>query len=60
MEIMDDNYRTVESIPSVECLFDGKITADTVQGVQQLAAEALERHTRKNKTFGGLEHWDNR
>jgi hypothetical protein len=57
LEIKDDDYRTVETIPPVEYLFDAAITQDTVTGVQKMAAEALERHTRRHKAFDGLKHF---
>lgn len=57
LSILDDNYLIAEPIPPVDCLFDGKIRPDTVAGVQQLAAEVLERHTRTHKQFDGLAHW---
>lgn len=58
LEIQNDDYRTIEAIAPVECLFAGKITPETLADIQQLTAEAIESHTRKHKTFDGLAHWD--
>jgi hypothetical protein len=49
MEIQDDDYRTVETIPPVEALFHGVITEADSLVAQQLIAEALERHMRTHK-----------
>jgi hypothetical protein len=57
LQIMDDNYQPVETIPAVEALFMDKITLDTIEDIKSAVGTAVETHTRKNKRYDGLLHW---